>query len=114
MQEYSVLGGKCPGESKKKLGGFCPWWKMSRRIEKKIGRKLSWEENIQEDRKKIRRKLSWKENVQENRKKNQEDFVPGGKCPGRIVKKFGRIIEEENVAGGKCLGGFCNSVLMVW
>ena len=93
MQEYSVLGGKCPGESKKKLGGFCPWWKMSRRIEKKIGRKLSWEEN-----------------VQENRKKNQEDFVPGGKCPGRIVKKFGRIIEEEYVAGGKCLGGFCNSV----
>ena len=54
--------------------------------------------------------MSWEENVQENRKKNQEDFVPGGKCPGRIVKKFGRIIEEENVAGGKCLGGFCNSV----
>ena len=41
MQEYSVLGGKCPGESKKKLGGFCPWWKMSRRIEKK-----TWEEIV--------------------------------------------------------------------
>ena len=61
----------------------------------------------------------------------QDDFVLGGKCPGRIVKitrrkiswEFfvmggksdwikisGRKIREENVAGGKFLGGFCNSV----
>ena len=61
----------------------------------------------------------------------QDDFVLGGKCPGRIVKitrrkiswEFfvmggksdwikisGRKIREEIVAGGKFLGGFCNSV----
>ena len=61
----------------------------------------------------------------------QDDFVLGGKCPGRIVKitrrkiswEFfvmggksdwikisGRKIREENVAGGKFQGGFCNSV----
>ena len=61
----------------------------------------------------------------------QDDFVLGGKCPGRIVKitrrkiswEFfvmggksdwikisGRKIREENVVGGKFLGGFCNSV----
>ena len=99
MQEYSVLGGKCPGESKKKLGGFCPWWKMSRRIEKKIGRKLSWEENIQED-----------------RKKNQEEIVLGGKCPGESEKKSGGFCSRgkmswedrkkiwEDYRGGKCSG----------
>ena len=59
--------------------------------------------------KKIRRILFQGENVQENRKKNQEDFVPGGKCPGRIVKKCRRKkrweekIQEEN-PGGKCAG----------
>ena len=40
MQEYSVLGGKCPGESKKKI----------RRI-------LSLVENVQENRKKNREEI---------------------------------------------------------
>ena len=101
MQEYSVLGGKCPGESKKKLGGFCPWWKMSRRIEKKIGRKLSWEENIQENQKYI-----WEEYV--TRIYCPGGYFPGGKCHfvsfggkclGRIL--YRRKIGEENMPGGK-------------
>ena len=42
------------------------------------------------------------------RKMSREDFVPGGKNLRRIL--YRRIIQEENVPGGKCQGGFCNSV----
>ena len=42
------------------------------------------------------------------RKMSKEYFVMGIKNDGR--KKCRRKMQEENVAGGKFLGGFCNSV----
>ena len=45
------------------------------------------------------------------RKMSKEYFVMGVKNDGR--KKCRRKMQEENVAGGKFLGGFCNSVISI-